>query len=153
MQHSLIWGLVGAIIFTILLILIAITGLAAAARDQEGRFKKLSPKSVLGFGIFLIFLIGFPAWGVIDWLSTLGECPSFYQLWLHAFSIFFVVHLYDLLILDYLIIVRWHPKWMKLPDTAYYNEFRPHLIGFIRGIPFGIVTTLLSAGLAWWWVN
>lgn len=59
-----------------------------------------------------------------------------------------LVNLYDFVVLDYLVIVRWHPAFLELPDTDYYTTTRPHAEGFVRGMVIGLPATLASAGLA-----
>ena len=62
---------------------------------------------------------------------------------------FALVNLYDLVVLDYTLVVRHRPAFIKgLPDTAYYTTMKPHLQGFARGLLVGVVTSLISALLA-----
>ena len=146
-------GGIGCIIFSILIVIVGYTGMAAETRDEEGHFKKkLTWKSLLGFTLFIAFFIGLLYGGNINLIHKLGNTPEFWLLCLNAFGIFLVVDLYDLIVLDYLIIVKWHPKFLKLPDTDYYNIMKPHLIGFIRGLPLGIIVSLMTS-LAAYFLN
>ena len=96
---------------------------------------------------FCIFLLALLYWGNLRLIGKEGDQP-FYALFLNSFGTFMFLHLYDLLILDYLIVVKWHPKFLKLPNTEYYHSMKPHIQGFIRGIPIGIVAALISAFLS-----
>jgi len=145
-NNILIWGALGSTIFLVLILIIAFTGIAAATRNEAGQFKKkLTWKSAIGFSIFSLFVFGLLHNGNIALIECYNSSPSLIILWLNSFGIFFFVHLFDLLVLDYLIIVKWHPSFLKLPDTDYYNIMKPHVDGFIRGIPFGIVVSFLIA--------
>ena len=137
----LLWGGVGSLIFTGLLLGMRALGFIDAARDPEGRFRRLSVKSLVGFTSVLALMIGFPALGA----GTMLEGPTFWSAWGVAYGIFFVINLYDFVVLDYLIIVRWHPAFLNLPDTDYYRTTRPHAEGLARGTVLGIPATLLSA--------
>ena len=141
----LLWGGLGSLLFTGLLFLMRAFGVTDAARDREGRFRRLSLKSLVGFASVLVLMVGFPALGSV---TILERAISLWAAWGVAYGIFFVINLYDFVVLDYLIIVRWHPTFLNLPDTDYYNTTRPHAEGFARGTLIGIPATLVSAGLA-----
>ena len=122
-----------------------LTGLAAEARDKEGKFKKLNWKSALGFGIFITFFLGILIFGNHRFIQLWGENPGFWWLVLNCYGIFMFIHLFDLFILDYLIVVKWHPSFLKMPDTEYYTTFKPHVEGFFRGLPLGLVFSLIAS--------
>lgn len=141
----LLWGGLGGLLFTGLLFLMRAIGVTDAARDREGEFRRMSWKSLVGFASVLLLMVGLPALGSA---TILEGAVSLWTAWGVAYGIFFVINLYDFVILDYLIIVRWHPAFLKLPDTDYYKTTRPHAEGFARGTVIGIPATLVSAGLA-----
>ena len=105
----------------------------------------MSVKSLIGFGSVLLLMIGFPTLGAV---TILESAVVLWAAWGVAYSIFFVINLYDFVVLDYLVIVRWHPAFLNLPDTDYYRTTRPHAEGFARGTLIGVPATLLSAALA-----
>ena len=147
-SNILFVGAVGSVFFTIFLIFMATSGWAKSIRDEEGHFKKhWNWKAIAGMFLFVWFLLGILFWGNSRLLSVDGEI-SFVLLFLNGFGIFMFLHLYDLLVLDYLVVIKWHPKFLKLPNTAYYNSMKPHLQGFVRGIPIGIVAALIAAALS-----
>ena len=139
------WGAGGSLILTTVLVVLRASGVVDATRDREGRFKRLTAKGLIGFLTMLLLIVGFPAWGTLSVLD--GDVSSFWAAWGVAYGIFFVINLYDLVVLDYLVIVLWHPAFLKLPDTDYYRTLRPHAEGFVRGSVMGLVATLASAGL------
>jgi hypothetical protein len=141
----LLWGGLGSLLFTGLLLLMRSIGVTDAARDREGKFRRMTWKSLVGFASVLTMMVGFPALGSATILE--GDI-SLWAAWGVAYGIFFVVNLYDFVVLDYLLIVRWHPAFLNLPDTDYYKTTRPHAAGFARGTVMGIPATLVSAGLA-----
>ncbi len=149
LQSILTTGGIGCLAFTVFLVLMACSGIAAEMRDEEGNRKKSrSLKSILGGTLFLVFLIGILLISNI-YLIQHAEVPTgIVALWGHAFGVFMIIHLYDLIVLDYLVIVRWHPDFLHLPDTPYYTKFKPHLVGFAKGIPLGIGASFLAALLA-----
>jgi hypothetical protein len=76
---------------------------------------------------------------------SLPTKPSLTHLWFYSFCVFMIIHIFDLIVLDYLIVIKWHPKFLNLPDTDYYKTFKPHLIGFFKGIPLGVIASLISS--------
>lgn len=133
-------------IFTCLVLLMSFTGIASEMRDEEGNFTRtFNWKTILGGTFMISFLLGLLFIGNLYYIRSLSEKPDFLMLWLNSFCIFGVVHLYDLFILDYLVVVKWHPKFLKLPNTNYYRSFTPHVKGFIKGIPLGIIGSLLAS--------
>ena len=137
-------GGVGCLIFTAFIFFISYTGIAAEMRDEEGKFRKRKNfKTFFGATIFLTFLLGILYFGNLNLIKSTEESPGLLVLWINSFGIFFIIHLYDLIVLDYLIIVKWHPKFLKLPDTNYYRTMEPHLHGFVRGIPLGLIASFI----------
>lgn len=139
-------GGVGCVVFTLFILFMSYSGIASEMRDEAGNFKKTrSLKAIFGLIFFASILFGLLYVGNLSLIKSASENPAFILLWINSFGIFFVIHLYDLIFLDYLIIVKWHPKFLKLPDTDYYKSFKPHLQGFVKGIPLGIIVSLLSS--------
>lgn len=137
-------GGIACLFFTVLLLIAAGTGIFDAVRDEEGKFKRpFSWKALLGLVLFLGGISSLLFWGNIRLINHSKEAINLMSLWLNAFGIFMIMHLFDLIIIDYLVVVKWHPKFLNLPDTLYYNSMRPHLEGFLRGIPFGMVVCFI----------
>lgn len=139
-------GGVGCLFFTAFVLFMAYTGIASEMRDEEGHFKKKRNfKSILGGTLFIFFLIGLLYVGNLCLMESAEESPGLLLLWINSFGIFFLIHLYDLVVLDYIVVVKWHPKFLNLPETKYYRSFRPHLNGFLKGLPIGIGASLITS--------
>ncbi len=81
-----------------------------------------------------------------------GGDLSFHDAGLHLFVMFNVFNLLDLVVLDWLIVVRLRPRFMILPGTeglAGYGDFAFHFKGFLIGLVISSVSSLLiAAGVA-----
>ncbi|HMB62995.1 MAG TPA: hypothetical protein VKN36_07985 [Eudoraea sp.] len=142
-------GGIGCVLFTIWLILFGLGGWVRHVRDKEGKFrKKWNWQGVLGMTVFAAFLLGVLVWGNLRLQMLSMEAPGFTLLFLNSFGIFFMIHLYDLIVIDYLLIVLWHPKLLNLPNTEYYTSIWPHIKGFAKGIPLGLVASGIAAMLS-----
>jgi len=93
--------------------------------------------------ILSIFVIAF----VLYILAYMSNARTYFQVFKHVFIIFFVVNLYDLLIMD-LLIFR-NVKIFRIPGTEdmdkEYKECWHHIRGFFFGTAIGVVVALLSA--------
>ena len=144
-------GAIGCVVFTGFILFMAFSGIASAMRDEEGKFRKEKNfKSALGAIMFLCFLFGLLYIANVKYANSLSTTPGLINLWINSLGVFFVIHIYDLVVLDYLVVVKWHPKFLNLPNTSYYKSFRPHMIGFLKGIPLGIIASLISSLLLLW---
>jgi len=144
-------GALGCVVFTGFILFMSYSGIASAMRDEEGKFrKKMNFKSVLGAIMFLCFLLGLLFIANVKYTNSMSATPGLINLWINSLGVFFIIHIYDLLVLDYLIVIKWHPNFLNLPNTSYYRSFRPHVIGFLKGIPLGIIASLISSLLLLW---
>jgi hypothetical protein len=144
------WSLVGAAGFTILLILAKVTKAFQLVRDEEGLFRKPMPlggwMALAGFvlAIFLFFIAA-----AYFGLHQKGISPSFWTLWLMNFLIFFTLLLFDTFIIDILILVLWHPAFLKLPDMDVHTSILFHLKTMLFGTIFSIVVSFVVSLAAW----
>ena len=90
-------------------------------------------------GAFLIAL-------VLAVISYLAGNKTFIQVFINTFILFFVVNLYDLIVLD--IIIFCHSKKVIIKGTEdmikEYKNPKHHIIGFFIGIGIGLFVSLLS---------
>jgi hypothetical protein len=93
-------------------------------------------------GAFLIAL-------VLAVISYLTDDKTFFQVFINTFILFFVVNLYDLIVLD--IIIFCHSKKVIIRVTEdmikEYKNSKHHIIGFFKGIGVGLFVSLLSGGI------
>lgn len=99
---------------------------------------------------FLIFLVGVLILSITE-LSRLPGEPSFWAIFLSAFTTLLVFNIFDLLLLDWLIFNTIQPKMIILPGTeglAGYKDYAFHFRGFLIGVVFCLIGALISAGIA-----
>lgn len=94
-------------------------------------------KKIFGIIFFVIVLSG---------SAYLSGCRSFNATFIHVFIVFFVVNIYDLIILDWGIAC--HSKKLRVPGTEdmekEYKDYMFHARGACIGIVLGLVVALLS---------
>lgn len=90
-----------------------------------------------------------PIWSILRLESVLGTL-SFGEMWLHVFIIWMTFNLIDLIVLDWLIVVAWNPKRLRLPgteDVMHHNSYAYHFQGFLKGTVMGAVFSAIVAAL------
>ena len=94
-------------------------------------------KKVFGLAFFVI---------VLSSVAYLSGCRSFGTTFFHVFILFFVVNMYDLIVLDWGIFC--HSKKLRIPGTEdmvkEYRNYMFHVRGACIGIVLGLVVALLS---------
>jgi len=147
LQNASKYGFIGCFGFFAMLIVVDRTGIFKAVRDEEGNFrKKFNGTALLGMALMIAFMVSLFWWSNAS-LAKIYPFPTLWEYWLNSFFVFFIIHLFDLIVIDLMLIVWWHPKFLNLPDTDYYTKSQPHIQGFFRGIPFGLIITLLVSVL------
>jgi len=153
-----IQGIVLCAIFTFVILppqfknpLSQITSYPPAIRDRvaslsqykdilDGTKKKNITRKIMGVLITVVALA---------FLAFFSGKTTFIQAFAHVFILFFVVNMYDLVILD--LIVFAHSKKVVIPGTEdmvreYKNPIH-HIKGACKGVIIGIIAAALAAGI------
>ncbi|MEP7189228.1 MAG: hypothetical protein ABI901_08570, partial [Roseiflexaceae bacterium] len=75
---------------------------------------------------------------------------SFKNGFINAYTEYVLFGLFDLLVIDYLVLMRMRPRFAALPgtdDVEYANDFMYHFNGFLKGLGFGMIPSLIIAYL------
>ena len=112
---------------------------AGCIKERE---KKHISKKIFGVFFFAVLL------AIVAYLSG---CRGFADTFFHVFMLFFVVNIYDMLVLDWGVFC--HSKKLRIPGTedmdADYTNYLFHVKGAMKGTIIGIVVALLSGGMIW----
>jgi hypothetical protein len=102
---------------------------------------------LLGVPLGLLF-IGSTFASALLWRASAQGSLSFWELFAHVFGLFFVFNLVDLLILDWLIVCRFTPRWLIIPGTEHIvmpKEYLYHFKGFLMGTVVSVIGGLAIA--------
>ncbi|MFW9778510.1 MAG: hypothetical protein ACFFE8_06615 [Candidatus Heimdallarchaeota archaeon] len=149
--YVLFWGFFASICFTALLVIMYLTGTGNLVRDEKGKFKEKEKISAGGYLLFFLFLglvIGLPIIANLFFVVQEGVKLNIIEIFILTYGIFLFVNLWDLIIIDYFLVVKNVFQLKNLPQTPYYTTFRPHLNGFLRGLIFGLVFSVISSIIA-----
>ena len=104
---------------------------------------------LLGAPLGLLF-IGSTFASALLWRASAQGSLSFWELFAHVFGLFFLFNLVDLLILDWLIVCRFTPRWLIIPGTEHIvmpKEYLYHFKGFLMGTVVSVIGGLAIAAL------
>jgi hypothetical protein len=141
-----LWGLIGALIFNVIVVYLFWSGLVFASRTEEGHIKrKLQLKGLLTMLVFLTAVVGFIV--TANYLSLVrdGILLDFLNLFLLNLGLILLLIIYDSLVIDWWVIGHWRPKFLNLPDSMDKNQMKDHIARtFIAGPILGLLLALFS---------
>ncbi len=151
-QHSLIFGLLLSallmgVLFAARLLMPAVPAGGPPpvgtpeANERRQRKKLLAPVLLVIVGTLTAAVWALPSTGLAVTFGTVFTC---------AFLVAFVFNLVDLLLIDWLLVVAWHPRWFIPPGTtgaAANRSYSFHFKGFLKGLGFCLAAGLITAGV------
>jgi hypothetical protein len=93
--------------------------------------------ALIGYSIARLFVL------------TNGQ-PSFFELALSVFLILQVWNVVDLLLIDWLLLIKIRPSCMMIPGAEYlpgYGDYGFHFRGFIKGLVGSLAASVITAGI------
>lgn len=97
-------------------------------------------KKLFGCVLFVIVLAA---------VAYFSGCRDFFSAFVHVFLLFFIVNLYDLVVLDWGIFC--HSKKLRIPGTEDmekdYKDYFFHARGAVKGTLRGVIIAALSGGV------
>jgi len=100
---------------------------------------------------FLAVLVGVPLLSCLTLRRQAGGAETFGLLWLDAFGVAMMFNLFDLVLVDWLIVCTLTPRFIVIPGTAGlpgYKDFGHHARGFVVGTFVSAATALVCAAIA-----
>jgi len=152
---ALIYGLALSVALTILLVISGTIALDMFVDDYPPDIKKkYGPMSAraarlrpyIATLLFIIVLV-VPTIGLFGLQAEIDSVPFLPALVFSGIALL-VFNTFDLIILDWLFFCTIQPRSMVLPGTegmAAYRDYRFHFIGFLKGLGFSVVGSLLIA--------
>ena len=150
LSYLLIWGTIGAVLFSIFVIYVFRSGIVYTTRNEDGLLKERVPLSgYLTSGGFLLMIVIFLVAANNFGLYRTGYKVSFWQLYALNLFLYLLLFLYDTLIIDGLVLGYWRPSFLKLPDAMGADSMRVHIkksipVGTLAGLVISLVCTMIS---------
>ena len=114
--------------------------------NQEKRLRTISTVLFLG-SMVVVFLVSDQRLKTDN-----GGSLPFVVAYVSTYLLFLFFNLFDLIVIDYLIICVWKPKFTIVPGSEglehLYQNFAYHFKAFLKGLVIGLVMSLPIAALA-----
>lgn len=150
------WGLIGCLLFFVLVVVLFRTGIVYTARKADGTLKEEIP--LRGKLAMLIVPISYFAFQVISnyfGLVRLGFFLKFWELFWLNYGVYLILFLFDTFFIDGFVLSIWRPAFLQLPDEMGAESMKKHiLISIPIGLVIGAVLTLISSTVSYFlWIN
>lgn len=154
-SNALIYGLVLSLVLTLLTVISGTIALDMFVDDYPPDIKKkygpMSPRAArlrpyIATLLFITVLV-VPTIGLFALQAEIDSVPFLPAVIFSGIALL-VFNTFDLIILDWLFFCTVQPRSMVLPGTegmAAYRDYRFHFIGFLKGLGFTVVGSLLIA--------
>lgn len=159
LEYGVVYGLVLSVLLTLIF-------LVAARLNPEILLNDYPPDVKAAYGseknprtrghrrifslLMLGVLFGVIAWSVFRMEGTSTAPPAFQHILGVIFIEIFTFNLSDLLLIDWLVFNTLQPKFIFLPGTEGmpgYKNYAFHFQGFLTGLIFSVVSSLVLAGM------
>jgi hypothetical protein len=157
LANALLFGLalslVLGVIMTVSLVLAPDMWVGDYPPDVRERYGRMSPRAArlrpwVAIPFFLAIFV-LPLLSLARLESELGAV-LFLPALASSFLTLMTFNLFDLLVADWLVFCTLQPRWIVLPGTeglAGYRDYRFHFVGFLKGIGFCLVGSLVIAAV------
>jgi hypothetical protein len=136
LEFYLLWTLIGCTSFSIFVIVVFRTGLAWVARNRTGELKKDIPlRGYLTMLVIPLSIIGLLLVSNYVSLQRNGIELGFLSLWLLNLGYYLILLLYDMLVIDYFVLLVWRLKFLDIPEELERGSMKQH---FIMSLPVGV---------------
>lgn len=99
--------------------------------------------------VLVLVVVGVPLLSVLHLESVRGEV-TFLEGFLHVWLVFMAVNIVDLVLVDWLIGVRWQPEFLSMPEidpVLGHNTYRFHAVEHVKGTVLLTAVALVLGGL------
>jgi hypothetical protein len=143
-----IWGLIGASLLNVIVIVVYKTGIVHTARNKDGTLKRKIPyMGILTMLIMLLLVVTFIV--LFDYSTFSSRQDSVYiEVAVTNFLFLLLLVLYDSLVIDIFVLGIWRPAFLNIPDAVSLESMKVHVkkqftIGWIILVPIILISTLI----------
>jgi hypothetical protein len=149
-------GLIGCVLFFILVIVIFRTRLVYTARKPDGTLKDVVPiRGKLALTIipisYFVFQVSTNYIGIVQQ----GIFLKYWSLFLLNYGVYLILFLFDTFFIDGFMLAIWRPDFLELPDELNVDSMKKHIrISIPVGLRMGILLTFISTTTTYvLWLN
>jgi len=148
LNYLILWSLVGATAFSLVVIYLFRSGRVYNARTEEGHLQeRMSLKGLLTMLSFLTLIAVFITFTNYFSLVSQGITLKFWSVFSLNLALIIILIVYDTLVIDWLVIGYWRPSLLQLPEAMDKEQMVEHIRRTIFVAPlFALLLAALSAG-------
>jgi hypothetical protein len=143
-----IWGVLGACLLNVIVVMVYRTGLVHTARKRDGTLKRKIP--IAGLLTMLAMLLLIVAFVVLFDSSTFSphRHPAFTEVLLVNFAFVLLLVLYDSLVIDILVLGLWKPAFLHIAEEVTLESMVFHVkkqftVGWLFLVPIILISSLI----------
>lgn len=151
----ILYGAINSVLLTVVLLVMILKSPRLLLQDYPKEIIKIVPPktkeekrlSRMYTIPFFMVLIAYPT--NLGWFYTIQTGWNFWETMTFVWGIMLFVNIYDLLIIDWLIVCAITPKFIIIPGTegsSGYKNYFFHFVGFLKGIVITFVLSLIITG-------
>jgi hypothetical protein len=149
-RYLAIWSLVGALAFSLFVVVAFRTGFVFATRKPDGTLKDRVP--LIGLLVMAAFLLLLVAFFLVANRLGLGDhifVARFSELFFLNLVLYMILFAFDTLIIDAVVLGVWRPPFLRLPHEMGSSSMAMHIrsslpIGLISGVLLALITATIS---------
>jgi hypothetical protein len=148
-------GAAGMLLFILYVLAVFRTGAVFTERRKNGLLKKKpSFRGILNSALLLALITAFLFFSNLVGVRKGLVRPGFGPVFFFDFLLYCVLFAYDTLVIDYLVLSKWRPRFLKLPRAMNSSSMAKHMVYSLpAGLFSGAVLSLASAFLTWAFVR
>ena len=152
LRYLLVWGTIGAVLFSFFVIFMFRSGIVYSARNEDGLLKRKNPPGWLSAsGGFLILVVLFLVTANYFGLYQAGYQMNFWGLYALNLVLYLILLLFDTLAIDGFVIGYWRPTFLRLMVAMDAESMREHIKKSIPvGTLFGLIISLLCTAISYY---
>ena len=148
----ILWSLIGAAVFSLVVVYLFRSGRVYDSRNEEGHLKKEMPlRGFVTMLAFMTLIVTFMAFTNYFSLVRNGYEPKFWPLFGLNLALIMILIVYDTLVIDWWVIGHWRPEFLQLPESMDKEQMKEHTRRSCFVAPlFGLLLAALSAAVTCW---
>ena len=154
-ESTWLLGLIASLLFSGLLLIHHFFGPGPDVRDENGK-KQILPEHrtfvIIEMIAMITLLIGASSLGVLRFNDLSPGAGALAQI-TAAYLVMWFVNLWDFVVIDWALLIRFRPRWLIVPETEYYTSVRPHFTGWLLAHLYMIPPAILAWSISRWLQN
>ena len=152
LRYLLVWGTIGAVLFSFFVIFVFRSGIAYTARNEDGLLKEIIPWLATWHRVDSLFW-SFNSWSqqIISGFTRSAIKINFGGLYALNLFLYLILFLFDTLVIDGFVIGYWRPAFLRLPAAMGAESMQEHIKKSIpAGTLFGLIISLLCTAISYY---